>query len=144
MAEMEEIICKHCGKLYKPTHRNYKYCGEECSYSAKKIQIKENNKRARENKKVQAIEKRCLVCHHKFSTNRSDVVTCSPYCQRIRTIEQQKKYREIKKEKEKKKAKQQKPLSIAEFDRKAREMGMTYGQYDLYLRMHGKEQKDVV
>ncbi len=144
MAKLEERICKHCGKFYMPTHQSNKYCSEECRYTAKKIKIKENNKKAYAKMKKPTLQKKCLVCRKKFKTVRSDVVTCSPFCQKIRRQEQRKEREQIKKEEEKRKANQPKPMSIAEFDREARKMGMTYGQYDLYLRMHGKEQRNVI
>jgi hypothetical protein len=78
---------------------------------------------------------------------RGDVVTCSPYCQEERRRELQRVSRKIRREEAKAKKvekKVKKISSIDEFNRKAREMGMTYGQYELYLRLHGKEQKNVV
>ena len=140
MAVIEEKICKWCSKSFTPEHWSSVYCSEECHTAARQKQIKENNKRAYEKNKIKAVTKRCLVCHHRFSTNRSDIVTCSPYCQEIRRKEQQKAYRQNKRVEAKKK----KPVSIAEFNRRAREMGMTYGEYELHLRLHGKEQKNVI
>lgn len=134
MAKLEPIECKQCGKIFVPTHWNSKMCSEECRVIARKISADKGNAKAREIRKVNPIQKRCLVCHHKFKTNRSDVVTCSPHCQRIRNLEKMKEYAE-----KQRIEKKQKPMSIDEFNRKAREMGMSYGQYDAYLRMHGKE-----
>lgn len=139
MAKIELTECKHCGRLFVPEHYNIRLCSEECRAAARKISVDRSNAKAREAKKVNPIQKRCLVCHHKFRTNRSDVVTCSPHCQRIRNLEKMKEYAE-----KQRIEKKQKPMSIAEFNRKAREMGMSYGQYDLYLRMHGKEKQNVL
>lgn len=139
MAKLEERICEQCGAVYMPTHHSNKYCSEECRYEAKKNRIKRNNRKAYEKVKKKEEWKRCLVCRTRFKTVRSDVVTCSPYCQSIRKREQQKGYRQTRKEERKKKKNQQKPMSIAEFDRRAREMGLSYGHYELHLRR--EEQK---
>ena len=142
MAKLEERKCQRCGKVYMPTHWSSKFCGEECRYEHKKEQIKLNNKKAYEKFKKEQIKKRCVICRKTFKTVRSDVVTCSPYCQEIRHKEYMKKYNKNKRDETKKK--KEKTMSIAEFDREARKMGMSYGQYDLYLRLHGKEKKSVI
>ena len=143
MANLEERICEQCGKLYVPTHHCNKYCSEECRYTAKKKRIRENNKKAYEKMKVKEDAKRCLVCRRWFKTNRKDVVTCSPYCQEIRMKEWRKEYRKKKRIEETKKREITKPMSIAEFNRRAREKGMTYGQYELYLRMEGQKRNAI-
>ena len=139
MANLEPRKCNHCGKIFVPEHYNAKLCSDECRAAARKISNDKSNAKVKAN----PIQKRCLVCHNRFRTNRSDVVTCSPRCQTIRRLEQQKKYREIRREEEMKK-KEEKFVSIDEFERRAREMNMSYGQYDLYLRMHGKERKNAI
>ena len=42
---------------------------------------------------------------------------------------------------ERKKPKQKKVETLAEFNRKAREMGMSYGEYDKYLRIQAMQKE---
>jgi predicted nucleic acid-binding Zn ribbon protein len=142
MAKIEEKICKHCGEFYMPTHWNNKFCSVECRDNARKIQIKENNKKSNEKIKKVQIQKRCLVCHHKFKTVRSDVVTCSPFCQKIRRQEQRREYDRLKKEEEKRLAALPKPKTLSQIEAEARAMGMHYGEYVAYIER--KEKKNVV
>jgi hypothetical protein len=80
-----------------------------------------------------------------YMAKRIDSVTCGRECNYERNKRQVKEnsafYREkyraerlLLMEKEKQKPKK-KADTLAEFDRKARAMGLSYGQYDLYLRM---------
>ena len=142
MAVLEEKICKQCGKFYMPTHWSNKFCSEECRYTAKKIKIKENNKKAYEKLKKPMLQKKCLVCKKKFKTVRSDVVTCSPFCQKIRRQEQRVERKRLKMDEEKRLAALPKPKTLSEIEAEARAMGMHYGEYVAY--MERKEKKNVV
>ena len=143
MAGIDARTCAWCGGLFIPTHWRSKYCCEECRIEGRQEAVRKANQKNNAKVKKQANKKKCLICKKVFSTPRSDIVTCSPYCQKVRTDELQKEYRKIRRE-ELKKKKACKPLTLAEFDRKAKEMGMSYGHYQLYLRTQGKEQKNVV
>ena len=147
MANLEEKICVECGEFFMPTRSKCKYCSDECRMDAHRKQVDKNNKRIHEKIKVKPKTKSCAVCKKKFQTNRSDVVTCSPQCQRTRTLEKHKVYNQMRRDeaKEAKKIKEvSKQLTIAEFDRKAREMGMSYGHYELYLRMQARGKRNAV
>ena len=134
MAVMKELNCTHCGKLFMQTHFNQRVCSDECRAAARKISVDKSNAKMKANN----IQKRCIVCRTRFRTNRSDVVACSPYCQRVRTQQLQKEYHRIRREEAKRKE-AARPATLAEFNAAARAAGMTYGQYELYLRK--EEQK---
>lgn len=144
MAKTVERACDYCGELFMPRDGRNKYCSEECRYQVKKMQIKLNNKRAYDLLKKEQIKKRCSICKKTFITSRSDVVTCSPYCQKIRTAENRKERERLKKEEEARLAALPKPKSIAEINAEARAMGMNYGAYVAYMERKEKEKKNAI
>ena len=144
MAKLEERACQYCGEFFVPRDGRNKYCSEACRYEVKKLQVKMNNHKAYLPLKKEQTKKRCLICKKTFITNRSDVVTCSPYCQRQRTIENRRERARLKKEEEARKAALPKPKSIAEINAEARAMGMNYGAYVAYMERQGKEKKNVI
>lgn len=136
--------CLICGKPFEVddmdrnrSHR--KYCGEECAYTA----AYERKKRYAQNGKKQMANVKCEICGKIFLTPYIRQVTCGPECKyersRILSRENDRKRREAIRNGThpslRKKAEQNKVEPIHDFNRRAREMGMTYGQYDLYLRM---------
>ena len=144
MAEIEEIACQHCGNFFMPRDKRNKYCSDGCRYEVKKAQIKMNNKRAYEKLKKAKMKKRCLVCNKTFITCRSDIVTCSPFCQRQRTSEQRRERARLKKEEEMRLAALPKPKTLSQIESEARAMGMHYGAYVAHLERQRKEQKNVI
>lgn len=144
MAELEKTACKHCGKFFTPRDKRNKYCSDGCRYEVKKMQIKMNNKLAYEKLKKEQIKKRCVICRKTFITCRSNVVTCSPYCQNIRTTEQRRERSRLKKEEKKRLAALPKPKTLSEIEAEARAMGMHYGAYVAHLERQRKEQRNVI
>ena len=137
-------ICAICGKQFEVggmdrNRSNRKYCGEECAYTA----AYERKKRYAQSGKKQMANVKCEICGKIFLTPYIRKVTCSPECKyersRILSRENDRRRREAIRNGThpslRKKAEQNKVESIHDFNRRAREMGMTYGQYDLYLRM---------
>ena len=141
MAKLEERVCQYCGEFFMPSSGRSKYCGDACRYEVKKIQVRMNHRKSYIPLKKEKSKKRCLVCKKTFITNRSDVVTCSPYCQKQRVIENRRERARLKKEEEARKAALPKPKTIAEINAEARAMGMNYGAYVSYLERQGKEKK---
>lgn len=130
--------CTYCGGDFEVDGNNRNemkrgYCSDLCRHRAQ---------RARRKNGPVEIEKVCLECGKAYIAKRCDSVTCSSECNYERTKKRSKEtgaaYRAkmraerlLQKEKVKKKKKAE---SIPEFNRKAREMGKSYGQYDVYLR----------
>ena len=136
-------ICVMCGKAFevddKDRNRNRRrFCGIDCAeqgaYQRKRVYAKSGKDRARDVK--------CAVCGKIFRTSYSQKVTCSSDCKHERanmlSRERGRALREAVRNgtmqaPERKKAKKVEP--IHDFNRKAREMGMSYWQYDMYLRL---------
>ena len=136
--------CIYCNGDFEVDESNHherrrEYCSQLCrnrAYYLRKIGGKKE------------IEKTCLECGKVYMAKRCDSVTCGAEClgernkRRVRengAIYREKMRAERLTEKERPKTKRKKPETLAEFDRKAREMGMSYGHYDLYLRMQKRE-----
>lgn len=116
---MEERSCKVCGKLFVPKAFNGLFCSEECK--------KENKRQYKKTYiRTQKIEK-CAICGKEFIGISPTQITCSAECSRIRSRDLYKNFRE----KPKKEVK--KDNSIASIQKKARESGLTYGQYVLKM-----------
>lgn len=133
--------CRHCGGGFEVDESNQyekrkEYCSDICRSRARHKRKKDG---------PTGYEKVCQECGKAYVAKRCDSVTCSPECNTERNKRRVRengafyraKYRAermLQKEKEKQKPKN-KADTLAEFDRKARAMGLSYGQYDLYLRM---------
>lgn len=134
-------ICGICGKVFEVDEKNInerrrKYCGEECAKTAQAERIHAYSVTHRKPGK-NAI---CVVCGKPFMTNRPHKVTCGPDCQyeRNKMLARENAHRKTKKYLAEQAAipkleppprKQKKVESIEEVQRKARELGMSYGQY---------------
>ena len=122
------IACKHCGKMFTPKNNLQKYCSGECYYAEAKHRQTESYK------KLDIPERECVVCGRKFTPLYSQkTIFCTDVCKRKRQLEQQKESRERAKTNALEKKK--KMSALAEMNAKARELNMSFGQYDLYLRM---------
>lgn len=141
-------ICGECGKAFEVnekivTERRRKYCGEECAKTAqlKRIHLHSTAHRKPPNN----VE--CAICGKIFLTNRPSKVTCSPECQHKRKslLEKERWHSQTKIYKEEQRAetvqvrKQKRIASVEDIQRKAREAGMSYGQYTalLYMKREG-------
>jgi hypothetical protein len=123
--------CPWCGKEFTPVSGHRKYCCDDCAYEANKESIKRLQAEKRQHKKMFNAE--CLICHKVFLTTRHRQKTCSLECQNERMKELHRKNnanhkirQRLKKEREEA---QKKVETIAEIQRKAREMGLSYGKY---------------
>jgi hypothetical protein len=131
--------CRHCGGDFEIDgsdhhQRKIEYCSKLCRNRAHAL---------RKHGGPVQIEKVCQECGKVYMAKRCDSVTCSRECnyernkRRVRESgavwrEKMRAERLLQKEQPEKKKKAE---TIPDFNRKAREMGMSYGQYDLYLRM---------
>lgn len=83
--------------------------------------------------------KKCLVCGKEFEHGRSNKDCCSPECTYQRKLERCREYnrqRAIEQRVASEPVKKMPPKSsLAEFNARARAAGMSYGQYDLALRL---------
>jgi hypothetical protein len=115
-----------------------KYCSIDCEDTARN----ERQREIRKNGKKPPRNVECEICGKIFLTHLSQKVTCSPECKderhkRIVNANNRARREAIlngtlpKPERKK----QKKVETLAERNRKAREMGMTYGEYDKYLRI---------
>lgn len=134
--------CEWCGKEFEDETGHRKYCNNDCSYEANKESIKRLQAEKRQYKKMFNAE--CLICHKVFLTNRHRQKTCSLECQAERMKELHKKNyanhkirQRLKKEREEA---QKKVETIAEIQRKARAMGISYGRY-MELKQTGRLQE---
>lgn len=127
-----ERICSECGKPFIATVASKLTCSKECSEIRRLKRVEEKNTRAREATKARIGIKICATCGKNFSPNHSSKVCCSTECQRIRerkmVRESLKSARQNSTNKPKSTEKQ-----IIDINAKAKEMGMTYGQYVAYI-----------
>lgn len=127
---------------FMPENRNRKYCCDDCSYEANKENVKKLQAVKRQVKKMFNVE--CLVCHKVFLTAHNRQKTCSLECQHKRLNELKKNnyanYKLRQKLKKEREEAQKKVETIAEIQRKAREMGLSYGKY-MELKQIGRLQK---
>ena len=123
--------CLWCGKEFIPENRNRKYCCDDCAYEANKENVKRLQAEKRQVKKMFNVE--CLVCHKVFLTAHNRQKTCSLECQHKRLNELKKNnyanYKLRQKLKKEREEAQKKVETIAEIQRKARKMGLSYGKY---------------
>lgn len=120
------IACKHCNKMFVPKNNFQKYCSGECYYAEAKYRQTESYK------KLDIPERECVVCGRKFTPlYRQKTIFCTDVCKRKRQLEQQKESRERAKTNALETKKRM--SSLAEINQQARALGISYGQYVLYL-----------
>lgn len=117
--------CKYCGKPFECTHASQKYCSSECATNA-------NRENARKRQKDKYKEITCIYCGKKFSTANASRKYCSKECFDIVNDRKSPKIVEPKKI-------TRKNMSLRKMALEAKKLGMTYGQYDTYLRRQSGE-----
>lgn len=73
------MICKWCGKGFKPKTRRDKYCCVECSKEARKEQSRENANRYYQKHKTISYTT-CVICGKKFEAKQGGAITCGWEC----------------------------------------------------------------
>ena len=142
-------ICVYCGKAFEvddlDRNRNRrKFCGIDCAeqgaYQRKREYAKNGKDRARSVK--------CEICGKIFRTSYSQKVTCSPECKKERSRRLAYDWNRARREgilngtrpaPGQNKPKQKRVETVEDIQRKAREAGMSYGQYTalLYMQKEG-------
>lgn len=142
-------ICVLCGKPFEvdnlDRNRNRRrYCSLDCADTAayqRKKDYAENGK-----KKARNVE--CEICGKIFLTSHAQKVTCGPECKKERSRRLVYGWNQARREAikngtrpapERNKPKQKKVETVEDIQRKAREAGMSYGQYTalLYMQKEG-------
>lgn len=136
-------ICGKCGKAFEVDDkdrnaRKRKYCGIECAEEVRAERVRAYVDTHRKPEKPVM----CLVCGKVFMTRHSKRITCGPECnyERNKALARENAHRKTKKylaelaamqepEPKPKPREQKKVESIEEIQRRARESGMSYGQY---------------
>lgn len=138
-------ICVHCNKAFEvddsDRNRNRrKYCGFYCEEEARRVRVKEykmNGRKPQRNVK-------CEICGKVFLTHLAEKVTCGRECQHERSKRLSREYDRSRREAilngtyvkpERKRAQQNKIATVEEVQKKAKEAGMSYGQYMAMLYM---------
>lgn len=104
--------CEHCKKVFETDISKQIYCSKKCSV---------DDYREKHRKEKEKIIKKCVICGEVFEADRETAVCCSEHCRAIR-----KKLREQAKTPKRKTTNTQK---LVEDAKKAREAGLTYGQW---------------
>lgn len=140
-------VCAYCGKEFEVNELDHndvrrKYCGYDCSEAMKNERIKAYK---RAGKKAN-FEKVCVICGLKFTTNKDRQLVCGERCakerKRIKAYEYNKSNNKpIPKIKPKPKNTKTNAELILEKNSKAKEMGMSYGQYDAWLRIQADREE---
>lgn len=81
---------------------------------------------------TKARTRNCKICGKEFTTETYSVKCCSPECRKVNVKINKELYRERQKM-QPKKPKKEKKLTVTDMAAKARELGMSYGQYTAML-----------
>lgn len=138
----DEMRCVICGAGYIPKAKNQKYCSKKCQYEAQKKNRVRYNQRRSEKKRKARLEKPpiCLICGKPILVPKSRKY-CSDDCYKVALSEYGKRYRSthmnatddmVESEKERKR-RRPKVKSLAQISREAKEHGMDYGSYVVWL-----------
>lgn len=127
--------CPVCGKSFETIRSNKIACSPACAGVRKKQYDQRVCAKARAATRERLGTRICVQCGKEFEPNHPAKVTCSPMCQKKRDREITRSCGYTKKKKIKKDASNSK--QIIDINAKAKEMGMTYGQYVAY--MEGKK-----
>lgn len=142
---IEEILtpreCRVCGNPIPYSMGSAKVCSEECRKERQKQRNKEASERRKALTRMILGAKQCAICSKVFEPRNSRQVTCSRKCQKIRDNSMMATWKEKNTKSTKlpreQKPKKKKPETLAQINKKARELGMTYGQYTAYLAAKG-------
>lgn len=140
---MEYIrICKECGKKFTTEVPNKEFHSEECYDVYRRRYMKEyNRKKSEEKKKEYGI---CIICGETFEKKTKAQKTCSEVCREEKHNRDAKVRNERRKERRKEtrakeRKRKKKGLSgLAEDNKKAREMGLSYGYYKAWQFSNNK------
>lgn len=124
--------CCICGIQFESKVSNRKTCSQECSEKRRRQYNDELNAKAREATRVRLGTKICATCGKEFAPNHPAKVCCSPGCQKERDREVARLYWNKKKSPVENQP-VDKAQAIIDINAKAKEMGMTYGQYVAYI-----------
>lgn len=131
--------CLRCGKSFEVNENDHndrkrKYCCMVCVKEA-------SRERTREYLKARRISynKVCVICDTPFKTNRCKKLTCGEECRKIYNRTRKKLECEVREKKEKEKQVTNQDLIVLK-DREAKKMGMSYGQYDAWLRTQAERE----
>lgn len=133
--ESQKKECVICGKSFMPYKSTSVCCSEECQKIRNSQTMKEWRHTNRNSHKT--FEFNCCICGATFVTNKPNKKTCSDECRVIYKKEEAKRKNLLKKAEKENNAKRNCGKALAEFNEEARAMGMTYGQYEKYLRLNG-------
>lgn len=152
MSKEIERICAHCGKTFTTTQGARICCSLECGEARNRefAKLRYERKLKKEPKKY---FKNCSICENAFETTQPRACLCSSECKREYQRIKQKEYvkrrkaervREVREVREDRRNKPKVPKVsntslIAEDDRKAKELGMSYGMYKAMKRMEGEK-----
>ena len=122
----QTVTCKECGKTVTKQFKEFRVdrvvCSEECRRARDIKAMRKAYKKRKENKEKTTLE--CPYCHKEFIKDIKHIKYCSDAC-RLNYYRKNGKYNN------KPKSNQQ---QIADLNKKAKEMGMSYGQYVAYLK----------
>lgn len=138
MSKEIERICAHCGKTFTTTQGARICCSLECGEARNREFAK-----LRYERKPKKYFKNCSICGNAFETTQPRACLCSSECKREYQRIKQKEYakrrkaervREVREVREDRRKKPKAPKVsnanlIAEDDRRAKELGMSYGMY---------------
>ena len=135
---MKEKICVYCGNSFlvdetKNTSMKRKYCSPLCATDMENQRKRERREKAKAGEEVE-YHRECLQCGKKFKTVAYQKTYCSGLCREKASSDRQKTYGVAYREKRRQeKEAKKKAESLVEFDRKAKEAGLSYGKYSEML-----------
>lgn len=121
-SEAQVVKCIQCGKEFTQRSACNFLCSDECK------RLRKNALRRMHSRTVK--KKICVECGNEFETTRVSIVTCSQKCKDERHRRMAREKNRIyfaRKKQEKQMAK--KDNKLGDIEAKAREQGMSYGQY---------------
>lgn len=151
MSNRIERICANCGKTFTTTQGARICCSLECG-EARNRELAKLRYERKPKKEPKKYFKNCSICGNAFETTQPRACLCSSECKREYQRIKQKEYakrrkaervREVREVREDRRNKPKAPKVsnanlIAEDNRKAKELGMSYGMYKAMKLMEGE------
>ena len=113
---MQTVTCEYCKqtvtKEFKTFRTNRRFCSEECSIKFHNEQSNAIRKKQRESERQ--LTGKCLNCGKEFVKSKPYQLYCNPKCRGLTSY---------------KKRKGGNKQEIIDINKKAKELGMSYGQY---------------
>lgn len=125
--------CKICGRPFIAKVANQEMCSEQCRAISKKQYAAKINAELRAATKERLGTYICVVCGREYHPANSLKVTCSPQCQTIRSKQLARENMRTIRQAQKNKRNRNTFKATVEINARAREMGMSYGQYVAYM-----------